>query len=345
MTFQLADIVHCVARAPALQKKWVGLGWLASINLISLYSGILVYTDGGLGASETCVAMTLNSLRRAVSLLSGAAAVNPRAYEYAVETTDSEEIVQGGWKDSCRLLVMPGGRDSPYVDRLQGVGNRAIRNFVRNGGSYLGICAGGYYGTSFVEFAKGDPLLEVIGSRELAFFPGMAQGPSFPGFHYQTNAGARGANIKLTGAGVELLQKHSSEGFEHLDVHFNGGCHFIPPSGENLAAAVNSDEASTRVTPSESDFQPLATYTELPREINNSCSDGASAADDPLAIVACSLGRGKVILSGVHFEASADLLAACHNGDTYIASLLPLIRASDARREVLFNCVLKYLLN
>ena len=278
-----------------------------------------------------------------MSLISAAAVKPP--YEYTVDTTDSEEIDRGGWRDSCRLLVMPGGRDSPYVERLQGVGNRMIKDFVRNGGSYLGICAGGYYGTSFVEFAKGDPFLEVTGTRELAFFPGMARGPTFPGFDYKSTAGAKGANIELTVAGAELLQKYSSEvGFERLDAYFNGGCHFIPPSEANS----QSDEAehSTPTQPSESVFQPLATYSELhvPRAVTFD-SDGASAMADALAIVACSLGQGKVVLSGVHFEASADLLADCYNGDAHIASLLPLIRASDAHRETLFNCILKYLLS
>ena len=298
--------------------------------------------------------MTLSSLRRTVSLLNGTAPTDPFPRKYTVETTNSEEIVSGGWKDSCSLLVMPGGRDSPYVDRLRGIGNRVIRDFVRNGGSYLGICAGGYYATSFVEFAKGNPLLEVIGIRELSFFPGMAQGPSFPGFDYETNAGARAATIKLTGAGVELMQKYgthgSKEDFECLDVHYNGGCHFIPLSGENLAAVNHSraldqsGEVPKPIPPSESEFESLATYTEKVDSRNG--GSGASAAEDNMsAIVACKLGQGKAVLSGVHFEASADLLGACYNGDTHIASLQPLIRASDSHREILFNCLLKYLLS
>jgi glutamine amidotransferase-like uncharacterized protein len=52
--------------------------------------------------------------------------------------------------------------------------------FVQGGGSYLGLCAGAYYGCARVVFEPGTPL-EVVGDRELAFFPGIARGAAFPG--------------------------------------------------------------------------------------------------------------------------------------------------------------------
>lgn len=56
----------------------------------------------------------------------------------------------------------------------------AHAEFVTQGGSYLGLCAGAYYACARVEFEPGTPL-EVVGDRELAFFPGIAQGAAFPG--------------------------------------------------------------------------------------------------------------------------------------------------------------------
>lgn len=53
-------------------------------------------------------------------------------------------------------------------------------DFVHSGGSYLGLCAGAYFGCSRVVFEPGTPL-EVVGDRELAFFPGIARGAAFPG--------------------------------------------------------------------------------------------------------------------------------------------------------------------
>jgi glutamine amidotransferase-like uncharacterized protein len=50
-----------------------------------------------------------------------------------------------------------------------------IRDFVANGGSYLGICAGAYYGGSTLDWNKG----EITGLRELALFEGCATGPVY----------------------------------------------------------------------------------------------------------------------------------------------------------------------
>ena len=53
-------------------------------------------------------------------------------------------------------------------------------DYVKSGGSYLGLCAGAYYGCARVVFEPGTPL-EVVGGRELQFFPGTARGAAFPG--------------------------------------------------------------------------------------------------------------------------------------------------------------------
>lgn len=59
-----------------------------------------------------------------------------------------------------------------YCRSLNGEGNRRIDQYVRRGGSYLGLCAGGYYGSSKCEFEVGNKVLEVVGARELGMhFP------------------------------------------------------------------------------------------------------------------------------------------------------------------------------
>ena len=52
-------------------------------------------------------------------------------------------------------------------------GTDTIRQFVESGGSYLGMCAGGYFGADRIVFDDGGPL-EVIGVRDLKFFQGMS---------------------------------------------------------------------------------------------------------------------------------------------------------------------------
>lgn len=107
------------------------------------------------------------------------------------------------------MLVIPGGADLPYVNDLSGDGTARIRKYVESGGKiqhslktkanrltviigrYLGICAGGYFGASEVQFEKGTPL-EVCGPRDLKFFPGVARGCVYPGFEYKSLRGSRG---------------------------------------------------------------------------------------------------------------------------------------------------------
>lgn len=127
---------------------------------------------------------------------------------------NATDIIKTNWDQTCQMLLMPGGRDLPYHTALQGEGNRKIRKFVENGGKYLGICAGAYYGASFVEFDLNYPL-EVVGKRELAFFLGTASGTAYGRgtFTYENRSGARAAKLET-----------SNDTFYS---YYNGGCTFI----------------------------------------------------------------------------------------------------------------------
>ncbi len=126
---------------------------------------------------------------------------------------DPEQLINTDWDQTFDLLIMPGGRDKPYHAALQGKGNAKIRSFVERGGTYMGICAGAYYGCQVVDFDRGQSL-EVYEERELAFFPGSAVGPAYGKgtFDYGSQKGARAAKLQ-TALGV-------------FDVYFNGGCYF-----------------------------------------------------------------------------------------------------------------------
>jgi biotin--protein ligase len=133
---------------------------------------------------------------------------------YAVRSIDAPTLIAQPWQGSTALLVMPGGRDLPYCEALEGAGNARIMSFVRNGGSYLGLCAGAYYASARVEFELNDPMLAVAGQRELQFLKGICRGCAFSGFRYNSEDGARAAQLtgSLTGDG-------------HL--YYNGGGIFV----------------------------------------------------------------------------------------------------------------------
>ncbi len=125
------------------------------------------------------------------------------------------DILETSWEEETSLLLFPGGRDVPFHKNLQGTGNQRIRKYVEHGGSFLGICAGAYYGCSQVEFDRGMPL-EVLGDRELRFFPGTGKGPTTgPGsFRYNSESGAKA---------VLLLDLFAGTLFRS---YCNGGCYF-----------------------------------------------------------------------------------------------------------------------
>ena len=117
---------------------------------------VYVYADSGVGA---------NSLKNTLCFF-GPAAIPIRA----------KQVQRGHWKKKAALFVIPGGEDIPYTKKLNGKGNQQIRDYVQQGGVYVGICAGAYYACSHIEFDLHGPR-EIIGARELAFYPGKAVGP------------------------------------------------------------------------------------------------------------------------------------------------------------------------
>ena len=166
---------------------------------------ILVYA--GPGVSENCLKQTLRSVQHIVEP------------QFKVEPILPNQLIDESWDKTTALLIIPPGADIPYTIALNGAGNKKITIFVQNGGAFLGICAGSYYAGQFVDFARGTPL-EVLGHRELAFFPGVVRGPVLAEYDYQTSSGARAAKI---------LWKDQT-GFDAnktFTLYYNGGGYFV----------------------------------------------------------------------------------------------------------------------
>lgn len=115
---------------------------------------VLVYS--GPGVSPLSLSHTILTL----SLL-----LNPH---YTVQPVTPDVLAHQPWEPACALLVIPGGRDLPYVEELTTKSNvtKRIRQYVLEGGRYLGICAGAYFGAEEVRFDMGGGL-EVSGKRDL----------------------------------------------------------------------------------------------------------------------------------------------------------------------------------
>jgi len=221
-----------------------------------------------------------------------------------LQPIQAEEIIQGALhRSSAALLIMPGGRDLPYLEKLQGIGNAQIRESVARGMRYLGFCAGAYYACDRIEFEPGTAL-EVVGKRELGFFPGLGRGPlSGRGtYRYDSTIGARALELCLTRDGLSLTEDpHRTSSSFHA--YLNGGCAFADA---------------------------------------HACSEVLVFAEDRTAersavIVGRSIGIGRALLSGVHIEYD---LHHFDSSDPNLQHIIPKLKQNDrTRREVLRSLV------
>lgn len=173
----------------------------------------IIYIYAGPGVSKNSLMQTENTMN--IFLKSN----------YLIKHILPEQIIRDDWEEQAALLIIPGGADIPYMNALNGDGNQKIRAYIENGGTFLGICAGGYYGGNFVDFAKGTDL-EVLGNRELSFFPGTVRGPILADYDYKSESGARAAKVMLNSSSP--LQ----DAF-HFTVYYNGGGYFVDANKKN----------------------------------------------------------------------------------------------------------------
>ncbi|KAL3420612.1 biotin-protein ligase [Phlyctema vagabunda] len=257
---------------------------------------VLVYS--GNGSTVESVRHCLYTLRRLLSP------------NYAVIPVTDSIILKEPWQATCALLVFPGGADLGYSRSLNGLGNQRISLYVRRGGAYLGFCAGGYYGSSRCEFEVGNKPLEVVGSRELAFFPGTCRGLAFEGFVYHSEAGAKAVSLDVSKeafkAGV-IPQTFRS--------YYNGGGVFVD-AGKFADRGV----------------EILATFAD---EI------AVEGGEGPAAVVYCKVGEGGAILTGPHPEFAAVNLSPSSNGPEYAKIIQALSEDDEARSNFLKACLVK----
>lgn len=183
---------------------------------------ILIYSDQG--ASLVCVQALVDFLSK----------------KHDVKCVSGNDLQHTDWMQNTTTLIMPGGRSLPFYKTLGLQGNLHIREFVKLGGIYLGICAGAYYACSETIFAAGLPL-ELKLPGELHFFSGCALGPVFAdkAFTYDSEKGARVVKVQWQDGTI-------------YPSYFNGGCYFE-----------NADQA-----------QVLATYVENQKPAIIACKAG-----------------------------------------------------------------------
>ncbi|CAD6887938.1 unnamed protein product [Tilletia controversa] len=244
---------------------------------------VLVYD--GPGVSHSALQHTLRSLRRLLAA-------------YDVQTINARQIALEPWQSYTALFVLPGGRDLPYLSSLaerfqlqsqsqSGTAAEEIARFVHAGGKFLGICAGAYFASSRCVFEPGTPM-EVIGDRPaFRFFPAECVGTVYPGFVYESDAGARLIDLELE-LGEDPKNRDMFASMDSFKCQYNGGGAFLQADlykskgVDVLARYSHSDPVLTQASSSSSDQKPKFA--------------GQAAA------VLCQVGAGKALLYGVHPE-------------------------------------------
>jgi hypothetical protein len=110
-----------------------------------------------------------------------------------------EEIAADGTLPHFQLLIVPGGLASKEAAAIGEAGRQRIQQFVRQGGGYMGICAGAYLGTSTYDWS-----LKVVNAKTVS-----------P--HWQRGIGT--VKIELAPAGRQILGDRPGL----LDVHYANG--------------------------------------------------------------------------------------------------------------------------
>jgi len=167
---------------------------------------ILIYFS--LGASCDCIKDTYYFFKHFAS-----------NSKYEIKYIHYWNIINENWEETTELIIFPGEADSEYEKNLEKIGCEKIRNFVKSGGKYLGICAGAYFAGNSLEFAKGTKL-EIIEKRSLTLFNGTTLGPILKPYSYEDNPGACAAKLNFLG--------------NEIYVYYNGGGTFIPRTNDSM---------------------------------------------------------------------------------------------------------------
>ena len=178
---------------------------------LNMRSKILIYRDYGCAD---------------VSSLYGELASYFREKGVSVDFTDAAEIKSGALNRAVKAFFLGGGAATPYMQKLAGEGNDRIRDYVRNGGVYFGICAGAYYACRDIIFEHDVPALRIENGCGLNLAEGRAVGTLYKEYGLLPYA--------LTSFSAKVVQIRFCGG-ETYPALYHGGPFFDGTDGEVLA--------------------------------------------------------------------------------------------------------------
>lgn len=198
------------------------------------------------------------------------------------------------------ILIMPGGRDLFYHKALQGDKCGYIQQFVQEGGLYLGLCAGAYFASAWIDFIPSESF-QIQGKRDLGFWKGKAVGPLYNGRDYDWRSEL----------GASLVEIEDLCNQRRRLVYYNAGCCFLSMDLEFC----------------KKDCRLLAKYVHsydllMPQQLKNeiACFNKGPFGERAAAL-RINYGEGKVFLFGYHPEFRATLLNPSHYNSLLVEDL------------------------
>ncbi len=126
-------------------------------------------------------------------------------------TVVSSAEIRDGILQNYDVLICPGGSGSRQAKELKEEGRSSIRKFVRDGGGFVGICAGAYLASSHYQWSLG-----VINARV------------WDRQHWAR--GRKNVDISLTPSGREVLSKSKAK----FNVYYANGPLLVPDNQPHL---------------------------------------------------------------------------------------------------------------
>ena len=168
------------------------------------------------------------------------------------------------------VLIFPGGRAHKQADALGENARRVVQEFIRSGGGYVGICAGGFLASAQYDWSLGLLNTRILtGDQEM---PGI-------GIRSMADRGPGTVQIELTADGRSIFGGCSAP----IDISFSGGPIFLGPKGGDLPLTI-----------------PLAHYS---TEVSNYAPQRGTMIGTP-AIFASRFGAGRVVAISPHPEST-----------------------------------------
>jgi biotin--protein ligase len=172
---------------------------------------VLVYEDEGVNqaSADALVAQMQYLLDPSISVLK----------------VDSFYLNNHSWEKKTICLCMGGGKCGEWEKSLGESGMKKIHDYVVNGGTYIGLCAGAYFASAESLFKLNGQLIEK--KRPVALSPFRAEGPIFQTDDYLSVSAAKTVQVAFHIEGAML------EGY----VYYQGGCSFIIDQEQSIAKA------------------------------------------------------------------------------------------------------------